>query len=126
MILEQKYSGDEWIFLEEVRDMPGFKASASADAIAMGLWMSRGCEVLGFEIKDYRNDWLRELKNPSKAETIFGMVDRFYLVSAKDVAQRARFQRRGAGWRSKAAAFSSVRRRPGGSARKRLTATSWP
>lgn len=85
-LLDRKYGGEEWIFLQEVRNRPGFRSSNSLDGVAMGLWESRGCEVIGFEVKISRGDWLRELKNPKKAEVGYSLVDRFYLACDKGVA----------------------------------------
>lgn len=46
----------------------------------MSLYPSRGLELHGLEIKVSRNDWLRELKDPSKAEEIARHCDRWWLV----------------------------------------------
>jgi len=63
----------------EVHDKTGWK-NRSADAIAMGLWKSRGLDLHGFEIKNYRADWLRELKDPAKAEDISRFCDYWWLA----------------------------------------------
>jgi hypothetical protein len=48
--------------------------------MAMSLWPSRGLLLSAFEVKCSRSDWLRELKDPSKAEAFQRYVDFFYLV----------------------------------------------
>ena len=58
--LEAKYPPPAWLTLWEVRDATGYGASRSADAIAFGVWPSRGLSIVGFEIKSSRSDWLRE------------------------------------------------------------------
>jgi hypothetical protein len=61
-------NGPEWAYLEKVRDAPGFDARRTADAMALGLWHNRGCELHGFEIKVSRADWRRELAELAKAD----------------------------------------------------------
>lgn len=53
----------------------------------MGLWPSRGMEVHGIEVKKSRGDWLKELKNPQKAEVIFKFCDRWWLAAEEGVAK---------------------------------------
>jgi hypothetical protein len=55
-----------------------------ADAIAMGLFPSRGLDIEGFEIKMDRGDWLRELKNPAKAEHVAKFCDKWWLVISEE------------------------------------------
>jgi hypothetical protein len=78
--LAERYSGQEWAFMPQVRDETGGVACQTADAMAFNLWPSRGLEVIGFEVKASRSDWRRELKTPAKAEGIFARCDRWYLV----------------------------------------------
>lgn len=78
--LRGRYSGAEWAFLTEVPNGTGMAKSRSADAIAMSLWPSRGLELHGIEIKVSRQDWLRELKDPAKAEDICRYCDRWWLA----------------------------------------------
>lgn len=69
--LAVKYAAPEYAFLTEVRNQTGFgRAVRSADALAMSLWPSRGIYMTGFEVKISRADWMKELKDPSKAEEI--------------------------------------------------------
>lgn len=75
-----KYSAPEHAILFEVGNATGFATNRHADAIAMSLWPSRGLSLLGFEIKASRSDWMHELKDPSKAETICAYCDYWYLV----------------------------------------------
>lgn len=80
--LRQRYPLPEWVLMEEVRDATGAVSSRSADAIAISMWPSRGLAVHGFEIKASRSDWLREVKNPAKAETIALYCDYWWVVAA--------------------------------------------
>lgn len=84
-LVEAKYAQPAYVTIREARDATGFGASRSADVMAFGVWPSRGLSVIGFELKSYRNDWLRELKNPEKAETIMPYCDEWYVVAAEGV-----------------------------------------
>lgn len=86
--LQAKYSLPHWVLLFEVRDSTGFDSSRSADAIAIGLYRSRGREIHGFEIKEQRADWLKELKNPAKAEAVGRFCDYFWLVTPESGVAR--------------------------------------
>lgn len=78
-------NGPEWAFVQHVRDASGFDAKRTIDAIALGLWPSRGHELHAFEVKVTRADWRRELKDPSKAESFIRRVDRFWMVAPRGV-----------------------------------------
>jgi len=77
--LRIKYPSNEWVLLTEVQVIDGYK-TRYADIVAMNLWRSRGYNVVGFELKVSRNDWLHEKKDPSKADPIFKYCDYFYLA----------------------------------------------
>lgn len=85
-LLEKRYRGEvrgngpAWAFVPKVRNAAGFQATRTIDAIAMSLWPSRGLEIHGHEIKVSRADWLRELKDPAKAEAFTDLCDRWWLV----------------------------------------------
>src|ERR1041384_7618712 len=51
----------------------------------MSLWPSRGLLLHGFEIKVSRTDWLRELRDPGKADEFIRYSDRWWLVTEPDV-----------------------------------------
>ena len=78
--LRDRYAGDAWAFLTEVPNGTGYSKSRSADAMAMSLWPSRGLELHGIEVKVSRNDWLKELNNPQKAEDFANYTDRWWLA----------------------------------------------
>ena len=48
-VAETKFSLPHWIFIREFRNGTGFSATRSADALAVGLYQSRGQWVRGFE-----------------------------------------------------------------------------
>ena len=72
------------MIIEEVSDASGFSRSRSLDYMLINLWESRGLAITGIEQKTFRNDWLRELKNPKKQENHYKYCDHFYLLTAAD------------------------------------------
>jgi hypothetical protein len=76
----KRYPAPAYALFFEVHNSTGYSRSRSADALAMGLWPSRGLELHGFEFKVSRGDWLNELKNPAKAESIAKYCDYWWLV----------------------------------------------
>lgn len=84
-LLQLRYGSQEWAWMEEVRNAAGHGANRSADFFAMNLWPSRGLSTLGFEIKCFRGDWLKELKSPEKTEQgIYKFCDHWWLVTGDD------------------------------------------
>lgn len=84
-MLRRRYSQDAgngaaYAFVPGVRNDAGFNANRTIDAMAMSLWPSRGLLLYAFEIKCSRTDWLKELKDPGKAEAFQPFVDYFYVV----------------------------------------------
>lgn len=69
----------QWFFLTQVRSSTG-SANRTADAMAFNMYGSTGYEILGFEIKVSRSDFLSEMKDMSKSDEIMGYCDKWYLV----------------------------------------------
>lgn len=66
------------IYLTEVT-APG--GTRRADAVHIGLWQSRGAGRIDVcELKTSRGDWLKELREPKKAEAWWPYCHRFWLV----------------------------------------------
>lgn len=78
--MQRRYGSDAYVLMFEVGNSTGFACNRHADALAVGLWPSKGIEIIGFEFKESRSDWLRELKEPAKAESIYRYCHRWYLV----------------------------------------------
>lgn len=78
--LQGTFSEPNYITLEEVRDATGFDGCRTADAMAVSLYRSRGKSLWGFEFKVSRTDWLKELKQPEKSESILRFCDYWALV----------------------------------------------
>jgi len=79
--LRAQYPLPHYALLCEVASGMGKTMSGYADAIAMGLFPSRGLDISGFEIKTDRGDWIKELKNPAKAEQVGKFCDFWWLVT---------------------------------------------
>lgn len=82
-----RYQAPEWALFMEVANGTGMKMRRYADAIAMSLFPSRGLDLHMFEVKTDRGDWLREKKNPEKAEEIAKYCDFMWLVASDGVAK---------------------------------------
>lgn len=85
-LLRKRFPTPEWALMEEVAPATG-GGTTYADAVAVNLWSSRGHAVHGFEIKISRSDWLRELKQPAKAEGVFSYCDHWWLVAPRDIVK---------------------------------------
>lgn len=79
--LTLRYPSPKYALLSNVSCGAG-RLQRYADALVMSLFPSRGLELIGFEIKSTRSDWLRELKKPEKADPIFQYCNRWYLAVA--------------------------------------------
>lgn len=67
--------------LEQVRNQTGYATKErTADLIAFGCWPSQGLEIHGVEVKVNRSDWLKELKDGSKAEAVARYCDRWWIA----------------------------------------------
>lgn len=85
LALRKRFAAPEWALFFEVANGTGANASRYADAIGMQLWESRGLGFTGFEIKVRRGDWLKELRDPAKAEEIAQFCRNWYIVAAKGI-----------------------------------------
>lgn len=89
-ILRMRYPAPEYAFFGGVRNGTGYtRTTRTADALAMSLWPSRGLVLHGFEIKSDRRDWLREKKDPEKAEEIASRCDFWWIVADVGVVERS-------------------------------------
>lgn len=77
----RRFSPPAWAMFAGVSNGTGGRARRWADAVGMSVWPSRGLEIVGFEIKVSRRDWLRELKNPKKADEVGRYCDRWWIVA---------------------------------------------
>lgn len=68
--LKRKFDGNGYALLTEVGNGTGSRCTRHADALVMSLFPSRGLTLSGFELKQSRTDWLKELRDASKADAI--------------------------------------------------------
>lgn len=88
-LLRERYAAPGWAFFEEAKTQTGFgRRERYCDGLALGLWPSLGLELIGFEVKVSRGDWLRELKDPSKAQEFQRWCDRWYVVAPQGIVER--------------------------------------
>lgn len=86
-ILRERFCAPEWALMFEVGDATGTNQRRWADAVAMNMWPSRGLEIHGFEIKVSRGDWIRELKDPAKSESIQRYCNRWWIVAPEGLVR---------------------------------------
>lgn len=81
-----RWQAQEWAIMWEVTPATGaVSRQRYADAVMMSLWPSRGLELHGVEIKVSRSDWMREAKDPTKAERVGAYCDRWWVHVAPKV-----------------------------------------
>lgn len=76
--------GVGYVKLTQVRAATGYADMNTADMMVMGEWPSTGNELHGFEVKVSRADWLNEVKNPHKNDSVKSYCDRWWLVIADE------------------------------------------
>lgn len=81
LALKNKFGGKGYQIFFEVGDDTGARVTRHADAVSVGIWPSTGHAIHGFEIKISRGDWLRELADPAKSQSIFRFCHRWSLVT---------------------------------------------
>lgn len=84
-MLVERFAPPAWALFFEFPDGTGGNKNRSADAVAFSLFPSQGLEVYGFEKKVSRSDWLRELKDPKKADAVGKYCDRWWIVAPKEI-----------------------------------------
>ena len=77
-------NGSRYVFATHVRSDSGFDRR-TADAVVLdtwqsGQWLNAPHPFQGFEVKTSRADWLRELKDPLKAEAVARYCRQWWLV----------------------------------------------
>jgi hypothetical protein len=99
-LLRHRYSqvspgnGRRYVLAPEVRNQAGFGGYGldapqlrTCDLIVMDTWESGPLRLIGHEVKTSRSDWLRELKDPTKAEAFRPYLAEWWLVADKDVVR---------------------------------------
>lgn len=78
--LRKRFEPEAFALMFEVANATGARHSRWADAVTVGLWPSRGLSIGGYELKASRTDWLKELKEPAKADAIGSYCHHWWLV----------------------------------------------
>jgi hypothetical protein len=78
--VHERYPAPEYLCLQQVAI-----GTRWLDLVAVRMW-SRAA-ISAFEVKATRSDWLREMRQPTKADVAVGTCDHFWLVTAKGVAK---------------------------------------
>lgn len=91
--LRKRHQPPAWVFVEELRigtgwsgglwDFDGTAISAEQriDAWAIHCWKSKKYRRVAYEVKVYRSDWLKELKNPRKRRAAMAISNYFYFAA---------------------------------------------
>lgn len=87
-VLRDKYRPPEWVFFDELRFGTGYQGMAMSrlDGWAISCWRSKHSVnylKIAFEVKVYRSDFLKELKDPHKREPAFVVSNQYYFVTPK-------------------------------------------
>jgi len=84
--IKERYAFEKgWATLAEVEPPLMGTRARRYDAIAISLWRSMGCQIHGFEVKVSRSDWLREIADPTKADTLMQHCSHWWLVCPKEI-----------------------------------------
>lgn len=76
--IKRRFSRPEWVLMFEYGAPQG---QAVCDCIAVNTIASRNYKVVGMEFKASRSDWLREKRNPQKADYFVQRCDEWYIVA---------------------------------------------
>lgn len=102
--LRMHYEAPEYAVIEEVRNATGRLKKRDgqqpryADMIAMSLYPSSGLELIGFEVKVSRADWLKEISDSKKAVAVAQFCDRWILVTHSEAVVKEGELPEGWGW----------------------------
>lgn len=95
--IRSRYSGSEWIVMEQVPNGTGTWCSSWIDAAAVGVWPSKGLYRAAFEVKVSRSDFLAELKDPTKNAWAREHFHEFWFVAPGGVVKESELPE-GDGW----------------------------
>jgi hypothetical protein len=87
-LVRKRHEGDGWLVFTELGNRPGYYANRFADAFALGVWASKKYEGHLYEIKTYREDLKRELRDPSKVEGVGKYAHYWWLVLESEAVMR--------------------------------------
>jgi len=87
--LDRFFPAGPFVLLPSVRNGTGYsrRKTRTADAIAVSVYPSRGLYFAGVEIKVSRSDWLRELKDAAKSESIQRFCKYWWIATPEGVVE---------------------------------------
>ncbi len=86
-LVKRRCSAPAWAVFEELREHPT-NGLRRADVLAMSVYPSRGLVFHGFELKNSRGDWLRELKDVTKSVPIQRFCHAWWIVAQPGVVDK--------------------------------------
>lgn len=88
MLYNRMTENGQHVVLFNVPEAVGTESKRYCDAISIGMWGSTGRLIQGYEMKSSRSDWLRELRDTTKADPFIARCDRWWLVTGnKSIAK---------------------------------------
>jgi hypothetical protein len=84
-LIQRRHEGPGWQVFTELANGTGARARRRADAVAMGMWPSRGYEIHGYECKISRGDVRKELQDVSKMDAVGKYCD-FWWLAVSDLS----------------------------------------
>jgi hypothetical protein len=89
-VLQKEFSERTgWAFFSQLRGSTGyFYNQQYLDGWAINLWPSRGTQIIAFEIKVYRSDLLKELKDSDKRVYAMNVSNQFYFVTPEGLMKK--------------------------------------
>ena len=91
-LLQERHAEVEWAVFPLLRDSTGFQNSygdskpRTFDFYAMHTWPSKHIKI-AYEIKISRNDFIKELEDPSKRKSALSVSNEFYYVTVPGVVK---------------------------------------
>ncbi len=79
-LIGRRHEGPGWQVFTELANGVGARARRRADAVAMGMYPSRGMEIHGYECKVSRGDARKELLDVSKTDAVGKFCDYWWLT----------------------------------------------
>lgn len=80
-LIQKRHEGPGWkVFTELANGIGTMREHRRADAVAIGLWPSRGQEIHGYECKRSRSDVRKELADVTKADAVGKYCDFWWMV----------------------------------------------
>jgi hypothetical protein len=85
-VIRAEYNSDNgWMVFTEISSA---KATRRADVIAINAWRTRKQEIVVFEIKRSKSNFMAEIKDPLKRAEFMKICERFYFVAPMGILEK--------------------------------------